>query len=309
MLRVHEPVLSPSTTLRINSVEGRLSRRLIRPLADPPISESCFAGKPVALFCKRLALISVLFLAGASWHDQVQAQSASLRLTWSDTSNNEDGFKIERLVAGLVEATLTVPANAISYTDSTLVRRNRLLLSGRGFQFRRRLRPIQPSLRHARRGYRKCEPECNCECKPDNHSPGKRRSLPAGTALLHRPRPTGSASTQPALPTQTLRTLSAGFMSIALITPSISRASGSCSFALPTTLSPGNYELRLFANDGFARLATSNFTVTSGATASTASLTVSPTTVQAGATVTASWSGITVPTPKDWIGLYAPGRR
>src|SRR4030095_614612 len=72
-------------------------------------------------FCKRFIVISFLFLASTPWYDQVQAQSASLRLTWTDTSNNEDGFKIERLVAGLVDATLTVPVNATSYIDSALV--------------------------------------------------------------------------------------------------------------------------------------------------------------------------------------------
>ena len=36
-------------------------------------------------------------------------------------------------------------------------------------------------------------------------------------------------------------------------------------------------------------------------------LSVSPTTVQSGGTVTAAWSGIAMPTPADWIGLYVPG--
>jgi Calx-beta domain len=40
--------------------------------------------------------------------------------------------------------------------------------------------------------------------------------------------------------------------------PSSARASGSCPFAVPSTVAPGNYQLRLFANDGFSILATSN---------------------------------------------------
>src|SRR4030095_9691894 len=85
------------------------------------------------------------------------------------------------------------------------------------------------------------------------------------------------------------------------------RASGSCSYFLPATLSAGNYELRLLANDGFTRLAATNsFIVTTGTTTSP-TLTVNPKTVTAGSTVTATWSGITAPTPKDWIGLYAAG--
>jgi hypothetical protein len=45
------------------------------------------------------------------------------------------------------------------------------------------------------------------------------------------------------------------------------RASGSCSYALPAKLAARNYELRLFANDGFTRLAASNtFTVSTSST-------------------------------------------
>jgi hypothetical protein len=85
------------------------------------------------------------------------------------------------------------------------------------------------------------------------------------------------------------------------------RASGSCAYPLPATPAAGNYELRLFANDGFTRLAATNsFTVTTGGGTSP-TLTVNPNTVKPGGTVTASWSGITAPTPKDWIGLYASG--
>jgi hypothetical protein len=40
-------------------------------------------------------------------------------------------------------------------------------------------------------------------------------------------------------------------------------ASGSCPFVVPSSLAPGTYQLRLFANDGFTLLATSNnFTIT-----------------------------------------------
>jgi hypothetical protein len=84
------------------------------------------------------------------------------------------------------------------------------------------------------------------------------------------------------------------------------QASGSCSFTLPSSLVSGNYELRLLANNGFARLATSNaFTVTAGN--GSPSLTVSPSSISAGGTVTASWSGIAAPSLSDWIGLFTPG--
>ena len=91
------------------------------------------------LFRRKLALIFVLFLACVSWRAEVLAQSASLYLSWTDTSDNEDGFKIERLVAGLVDATLTVPANANFIYRFRVSDRNRVLLSGRSFQFSREL--------------------------------------------------------------------------------------------------------------------------------------------------------------------------
>ena len=47
-------------------------------------------------------------------------------------------------------------------------------------------------------------------------------------------------------------------------TPGSAQASGSCPFTVPATVAPGAYQLRLLANNGFTRLATSNaFTVTS----------------------------------------------
>src|SRR5262249_21074399 len=48
---------------------------------------------------------------------------------------------------------------------------------------------------------------------------------------------------------------------------STGQASGSCSYWLPRKISLGGYELRLFANGGFTRLATSNMlTVTTSST-------------------------------------------
>src|SRR5262245_38070483 len=48
-------------------------------------------------------------------------------------------------------------------------------------------------------------------------------------------------------------------------TPTTAAATGVCQFGLPNRLPPGLYEMRLFANDGFERLATSEtFTVSAG---------------------------------------------
>jgi len=82
-------------------------------------------------------------------------------------------------------------------------------------------------------------------------------------------------------------------------------ASGSMPYAIPSTLAPGTYELRLFTNFTYTRIGKSNtFTVTA---LPQATLSVSPTNVIAGGTVTATWSGIASPTATDWIGLFVPG--
>src|SRR5207237_428671 len=54
----------------------------------------------------------------------------------------------------------------------------------------------------------------------------------------------------------------------------VARASGSCSLTIPASLAGGTYELRLFAANGFTRLATSNpFTIANN-TATTISVEV-----------------------------------
>ena len=73
--------------------------------------------------------------------------------------------------------------------------------------------------------------------------------------------------------------------------PGSAAAAGSCAFST-TALAAGAYQFRLFRNDGYSRLATSNnFTVTGGRT----TLTASPLAVVAGSPVTATWSGIAAP--------------
>jgi len=48
-------------------------------------------------------------------------QAASLTMSWADRSNNEDGFRIERMVSGGILAQVaTVGANVTSYTDANL---------------------------------------------------------------------------------------------------------------------------------------------------------------------------------------------
>ena len=70
---------------------------------------------------------------------------------------------------------------------------------------------------------------------------------------------------------------------------------------VPADVPPGAYEARLFAVNGYARLASAAFTV--GPT----SLSVQPTTVGAGKEVTARWQGISPASAGDWIALYSVG--
>jgi serine protease len=93
-------------------------------------------------------------------------------------------------------------------------------------------------------------------------------------------------------------------------TPAAARAPGTCPFVLPATLASGSYELRLYANNGYTRLATSPaFTVTAPPPPPPVPTTLeaAPASAAPGATVTASWSGIAAPSPTDWIGFFVPG--
>jgi uncharacterized protein YegP (UPF0339 family) len=77
------------------------------------------------------------------------------------------------------------------------------------------------------------------------------------------------------------------------------KASGSCSMYVPTTA--GTYQFRLLANDGFTAIATSgNVTVIPKVTTNVSN-------VSKGGSVTVSWSGVSSPAVKDWLGLYVPG--
>src|SRR5581483_9763784 len=78
-------------------------------------------------------------------------------------------------------------------------------------------------------------------------------------------------------------------------------ASGSLSLKMPTGTAAGTtYELRLFSNNSFTKLATSApFSV------ATPTLTESPSPVSRGSALTATWSGISSPTSQDWIAVFA----
>jgi hypothetical protein len=81
-------------------------------------------------------------------------------------------------------------------------------------------------------------------------------------------------------------------------------AGGNEPFVLPGNLTPGRYELRLFARSGGALLAISNpFVVEAGIP----SLTASPVSRPPGGMISAAWVGINLPSPGDWIGLYRAG--
>ena len=247
-------------------------------------------------FCKKIVVVSALLLASMSWYAELQA--ASIYLTWEDTSDNEDGFKIERLVAGLVDATLTVPANATSYTDSALVAGTVYCYRVEAFNSAGDSDPSNQACAMASGAIGNTIASASLSASPTTVRPGATTTAswsgivaPTTTDWIGLYAP-GTADTN---------FINWIYVSCSM-TPGSSRASGSCSYALPATLSLGNYELRLFANDGFTRLAATN-----GLALTNTTLTVSATTAKPGTTLTTTWSGINSPTPKDWIGLYVPG--
>jgi RHS repeat-associated protein len=83
-------------------------------------------------------------------------------------------------------------------------------------------------------------------------------------------------------------------------------AAGNAPFLIPVNAAAGTYELRLFSNDGFTRLATS--AGVSVAAAPPVTLSASPASVPTGgSSVSAAWTSIVAPSATDWIGLYNPG--
>ncbi len=90
--------------------------------------------------------------------------------------------------------------------------------------------------------------------------------------------------------------------------PTTGQGSGTCTMTVPPTMANGSYNLRLFRNDGYQRLASSDLTIANVGGAPPPSpgpsILVTPTTVTRDGTVTVSWSGVVTPTATDWFGLY-----
>jgi hypothetical protein len=89
-------------------------------------------------------------------------------------------------------------------------------------------------------------------------------------------------------------------------TPGAGAAAGSCPFVVPPGVGAGAYEIRLFTDNQFVRLATSN-ALTVSPVGGSATVNASPAAVASGSPITATWSGIAAPAATDWIGLYRPG--
>jgi len=83
----------------------------------------------LSIFRRWIVLASLLF-ASIALYSAVHA--GTLELSWADNSNNEDGFQIDRLVAGLIALTLT----PISMPDC---RRESSTVTGSGLSIRREI--------------------------------------------------------------------------------------------------------------------------------------------------------------------------
>jgi hypothetical protein len=82
-------------------------------------------------------------------------------------------------------------------------------------------------------------------------------------------------------------------------------AAGVMSLPIPSSVSPGTYEVRLLpANSGVAMATSNSFAVTA---CPTAALSSTPSAVALGGTVTATWSGVCYPTSTDWIAVHSVG--
>jgi len=82
-------------------------------------------------------------------------------------------------------------------------------------------------------------------------------------------------------------------------TPGSAKSSGSCSYSVTNLYDVEYYKVRLFSDDGFEELASSNVFQINAATVN-----VTPSSVIKGNVITVSWSDILQPKGKDWIGIY-----
>jgi len=81
-------------------------------------------------------------------------------------------------------------------------------------------------------------------------------------------------------------------------------ATDSTTFSVPSSLSAGTYEVRLFSGTTAQRLSVSNAIAV---TASGTSVMASPVKAAPGGSLTVSWKNIAAPTAADWVGLYTVG--
>jgi hypothetical protein len=80
------------------------------------------------------------------------------------------------------------------------------------------------------------------------------------------------------------------------------RSRGARRFTLPENLLPGRYELRLFSNNSYRRLARTPIRVAGRMTNTSVAMLA-----QADDMITVGWTGIESPTDTDWVGLYRVG--
>ena len=85
---------------------------------------------------------------------------------------------------------------------------------------------------------------------------------------------------------------------------------GSCAFAMPATA--GTYQFRLFANNGFSKLATSNSVAVSSTPPppppAAYTISASPSTVAPGGTITVNWTAPSTHSATDWVSIFAVGQ-
>lgn len=84
----------------------------------------------------------------------------------------------------------------------------------------------------------------------------------------------------------------------------IGGASGSHTFTIPGQVGPGRYELRLFADDGFGRLATTPIDVQVRTAARMGNWPGSGFPACPAGEAVCSWQGMSAPSAADWVGLY-----
>jgi Chitobiase/beta-hexosaminidase C-terminal domain/Putative collagen-binding domain of a collagenase len=254
---------------------------------------------------------SVWFTKDASGVINIASMSTSndetvsnvITLAWTDNSDNEDGFGIERKTGtnGTFSRITTVAANVTSYSDSGVV-------AGNTYCYR-----VNAFNAAGTSGY--TNEACKTMTAPApsfdfSLAHGGNKSVTQGQSVSNTITATLSTGSSQSVSFSTSGLPSGATASYSTSNSCSPTCSRTLNIATAASTPTGNHTITVTATGGGVTK-TTNFTLTVNSTGgtppSTYTLNPTPTTVQPGGTITISWTAPSGSASKDWIGLYATG--